>query len=76
MEAGGGDRNSHSMLQFPVNLYCNTNGADDPKPINEMDFFADKKDIDVDDDLDHDQSKFTDDNNSHHIHHDINVSFL
>ncbi|XP_071727095.1 WRKY transcription factor 6-like [Rutidosis leptorrhynchoides] len=70
MDAGGSE-NSHSMLQFPVNLYCptTTNVSDNTKPINEMDFFAEKNDIV--EDLD-DQSKFADEN-SDRVHHDINT---
>ncbi|KAI3702563.1 hypothetical protein L6452_28306 [Arctium lappa] len=56
-----GDNINH----FPVNLYS---ASHDHKPVNEMDFFAERKDIDV-----RDQSKFDDDDNSHHLHHNINT---
>lgn len=79
MDAGGGGGNniSSSLQQSPPttiqfsNLYCTAGGSnDDHKPINEMDFFAHKKDdiVDVDD-----QSTFTDDA-SDHVQSNINVS--
>lgn len=76
MDAGGGgntvsqttfeQQQQPTTIQFPVNIFC---AAGDHKPINEMDFFADKKRddvIDVDD-----QST---DENSDHRHDNINVS--
>ncbi|GKE35849.1 hypothetical protein Tco_1455171 [Tanacetum coccineum] len=76
MDAGGGANTvstsfeqqqlQPTTIQFPVNIFCGAAG--DHKPINEMDFFADKKRddvIDVDD-----QST---DENSDHRHDNINV---
>ncbi|GJR86159.1 probable WRKY transcription factor 31 [Tanacetum coccineum] len=76
MDAGGGANTvstsfeqqqlQPTTIQFPVNIFCGAAG--DHKPINEMDFFADKKRddvIDVDD-----QST---DENSDHRHDNINT---
>ncbi|KAI3708110.1 hypothetical protein L2E82_37177 [Cichorium intybus] len=54
-----------TTIQFPVNLYSTGSASDDHRPINEMDFFADRKDVD-------EQSTFNCDT-SDHPHNNINT---
>ncbi|KAK9074060.1 hypothetical protein SSX86_006657 [Deinandra increscens subsp. villosa] len=64
MDAGGDGGHVPTTIQFPVKLY-----SSDHKPLNEVDFFTDRKDDIVLDD----RSKFEDDDYSDLNHKDINL---